>query len=130
MDALWSSNGKLIAPSRFARAEAFVEKNKQQILLAFGWAGDLKRILKSWGGHTVKLERKVNNATTSDPVLESTQPMGQRVEPIVQVRSVTATVPVLREEHRLRGSGDTPILVDTTIRKIEGPPWHLLRHPN
>ena len=37
LGTLWDSNGRLISPGQFARAEAFVERNRQQILLAFGW---------------------------------------------------------------------------------------------
>ncbi|HIB86016.1 TPA: hypothetical protein EYO57_02225 [Candidatus Poribacteria bacterium] len=128
LETLWSSNGELIAPGCFARAEAFVEKNKQQILLAFGWAGDVKRILKHWGGHTLKLEKKVNNATTTHSVLEPPAPMGECVESAMHVPG--SNVHVLREDDRLRQSGRTPTLVDAAIRKIKGPPWHLLRHPN
>ena len=64
----------------------FVDKNKEQIGLAFLSADTVKAILLSWGGHKLKVCQRVRK----------------------------------REGHTR---------IDASIRKIESPPWSLLRHP-
>ena len=83
---LWNSDGAAISPGSYNKAVQFVDKNKEQIGLAFLSADTVKAILLSWGGHKLQVCQRVR-----------------------------------------KRAGHTR--VDASIRKIESPPWSLLKHP-
>ena len=56
---LWNSNGKTISPGVFDRATKFIEANKENIRLAFGFEPTLKTILLSWGGHKLSIHLRI-----------------------------------------------------------------------
>ncbi len=58
---LWNSNGAVISPNNYKNAVSFVESNKEQIQLAFMRADTVKAILLHWGGHKLKVSKRIRN---------------------------------------------------------------------
>ena len=56
---LWNSNNAVIGPSAYNKATFFVENNEEQVRLAFGFSGGVKKIIYSWGGHALKVINRV-----------------------------------------------------------------------
>ena len=58
---LWNGNGAIISPNNYSNAVSFVESNKEQIQLAFMRADTVKAILLHWGGHKLKVSKRVRS---------------------------------------------------------------------
>ena len=58
---LWNSNGAIVSPNNYRLAVSFVDKNKEQIQLAFMRADTVKAILLHWGGHKLRIANRVRN---------------------------------------------------------------------
>ena len=137
---LWNSNGVIIGPSAYDKATCFVERYEEQVRLAFGFTGGVKKILYSWGGHELKVitrvrkRRKRNAANTLSPntVRLFCGPLGcdlgnAKRECRTLRKSILA---IFRSTHVTWRANNPPIRVDESIRQIQSPPWNLLRHPN
>ena len=130
---LWNSNGRIINPAAFAKATRFVDQNQSQCLLAFGFAGTVKKILFSWGGHKLKVIQRVrkrekkNGSHTVPPCAT-----GVLLPTVLHSRILLRMSGQNRLAVRtVRGERRTPrpaVRVDESIRQLESPPWNLLRY--
>ena len=143
---LWNANGSLISPSAFRKAEDFLAQNTEQATLAFGMQQPtVKKLLNSWGGHCLKIHTRVRKRDRQDvpfplpecSVDEFTEFMAAHEGAFLSFRQLHGPR-VLKKDirpylRRLRGvwKADNPSRrLDESIRQIESPPWHLLRHPS
>ena len=68
---LWSSNGAVVSPGCYNKATTFTSQNKEQIKLAFQSADTVKAILLAWGGHKLKIHKRVRKRVQGVRVDES-----------------------------------------------------------
>ena len=141
---LWNADKKMISPGAFRKAEGFLEKNTEQATLAFGMVQPtVKKLLNSWGGHCLKIHTRIRKRDRDDvpiPVPECS--LDEFVE-YMEKRSLLAQFqqmhgarllkknirPYLRGLRRVWKASHPSRRLDESIRQIESPPWHLLRHP-
>ena len=110
---LWNSSGTLIGPGAYQRAETFVTQNQEQIRLSFGRSGEtLKKLIFSWGGYKLKTHERVRKRLANE---------------CIDCQANVIDACLIKRLTRQRASANTR--VDVSIRKVESPPWHLLRFP-
>jgi len=68
---LWDSNGCVISPGCYNKAVRWVKDNNEQIKLSFLSADTVKTILLSWGGHKLKVHKRVRKRVGGARVDES-----------------------------------------------------------
>ena len=116
---LWNSSGTLVGPGAYQRAETFVTQNQEQIRLSFGRSGEtLKKLIFSWGGYKLKTHERARRRVANDDPLRLGLPLNAK-----DARAVKQAAHTLFPMHKVSRR------VDVSIRKVESPPWHLLRYP-
>jgi hypothetical protein len=141
---LWNSNGKTISPGVFDRATKFIEANKENIRLAFGFEPTLKTILLSWGGHKLSVHLRIRkrekengpfpdkdcSVATFVSFMEKTKRDIGEFRRLHHDRLWKKDIgPFLCRLHKAWRDENPSRRVDVSIRKIESPPWDELRYP-
>ena len=141
---LWNSNGKIISPGVFDRATKFIEENKENIRLAFGFEPTLKTILLSWGGHKLSVHLRIRkreqengpfpdkhcSVATFVSFMEKTKRDIGEFRRLHNGRLWKKDIrPFLCRLHKAWREKNPSRRVDVSVRKIESPPWNELRYP-
>ena len=142
---LWNAGAgdTKITAGAFRKAEAFVNANEEQAVLAFGIKGPtVKKLLNSWGGHILKVHARIRRRVKQDVPLPSIDCSvaefiqyleHSKLEQFMQLHGTRLLKQDIRshmrEMHRVWKVNHPSIRVDDSIREVQSPPWHLLRHP-